>query len=71
MGSEKMLIVCDGHPVPAAEGMTVAAALLHAGAGRAFCGMGVCMECRVRIDGKPHRLACQTLCRPGMEVATQ
>ena len=35
-----------------------------------LCGMGVCYECRVTIDGVPHRLSCQTLCRPGMEVCT-
>jgi D-hydroxyproline dehydrogenase subunit gamma len=35
-----------------------------------LCGMGVCQECRVTIDGVPHRLACQTLCAQGMTVAT-
>jgi succinate dehydrogenase/fumarate reductase-like Fe-S protein len=32
--------------------------------------MGVCMGCRVTIDGRPHQLACQTLVRDGMEVTT-
>lgn len=36
----------------------------------AFCGMGVCYECRVTIDGIAHVLACQTLCRAGMDVRT-
>lgn len=31
-----------------------------------LCGMGVCQECRVTIDGRAHVLACQTLCRAGM-----
>ena len=35
-----------------------------------LCGMGVCQECRVTIDGVRHRLACQTLCAEGMEVVT-
>lgn len=35
-----------------------------------MCGMGVCQECRVTIDGVPHRLACQTLCADGMTVRT-
>ncbi len=35
-----------------------------------LCAMGVCMGCRVTIDGRPHQLACQTLVRPGMEVTT-
>lgn len=66
------------HRLPA--GVTVAAALQLAGDGctrisvrgerRApLCGMGICQECRVRIDGQL-RLACQTLCRDGMSVDT-
>ncbi|MGN6580505.1 MAG: 2Fe-2S iron-sulfur cluster-binding protein [Bordetella sp.] len=35
-----------------------------------LCGMGVCQECRVTIDGNAHRLACQTLCAAGMRVET-
>jgi succinate dehydrogenase/fumarate reductase-like Fe-S protein len=31
------------------------------------CGMGICQECRVRVDGQV-RLACQTLCVQGMRV---
>jgi predicted molibdopterin-dependent oxidoreductase YjgC len=35
-----------------------------------LCGMGICFECRVTIDGRPHQRSCQTLCAPGMEVLT-
>lgn len=35
-----------------------------------LCAMGICYECRVTIDGVPDRLACQTVCAPGMEVTT-
>jgi succinate dehydrogenase/fumarate reductase-like Fe-S protein len=35
-----------------------------------FCGMGVCQECRVTVDGV-RRLACQTLCEAGMQVQRQ
>jgi len=35
-----------------------------------LCGMGVCMECRVTIDGQPHVRGCLTLCAEGMEVLT-
>ncbi|CAH2913132.1 MAG: Hypothetical, similar to sarcosine oxidase alpha subunit, 2Fe-2S domain [uncultured Paraburkholderia sp.] len=35
-----------------------------------LCGMGVCQECRVTIDGVRHRLACQTLCTDGMNIRT-
>ena len=35
-----------------------------------LCGMGICFECRVTINGKPHCRSCQILCEPGMEVRT-
>ncbi|TWC28478.1 2Fe-2S iron-sulfur cluster protein [Pseudomonas sp. SJZ079] len=70
----------DGLPLRVAEGSTVAAALYLGGDGSSrtsvgghrrapVCGMGICQECRVNIDGQ-RRLACQTLCQPGMCVAT-
>ena len=73
-------LMLDGRPLQVASGTTVAAALARSGHGcsrtsvsgqrRApFCGMGICQECRVSIDGQ-RRLACQTLCRDGMRVET-
>ena len=35
-----------------------------------LCGMGICFECRVRINGRPHCRSCQILCEPGMDVRT-
>jgi len=32
--------------------------------------MGICFECRVTVDGRPHVRSCQVVCRPGMEVRT-
>jgi hypothetical protein len=73
----------DGAPIAAHEGETVAAALLAAGrrvlrttAVRGeprgvFCGMGVCYDCLVVIDGEPSRRACMVFAREGMQVATQ
>ncbi len=71
----------DGRPLRVVPGTTVAAALALGGDGSSrtavtgprrapFCGMGVCQECRVDIDGQ-RRLACQTLCQPGMRVETR
>lgn len=71
----------DGVRVEVPGGVTVAAALVIAGklltrrsvTGQprfALCGIGQCQECRVTIDGKPHQLACRTLCKDGMAVAT-
>ena len=64
--------------VPA--GSSVAAALAQQAPGRTrlsvtgqwrapLCGMGVCHECRVLINGR-ERLACQTTCEDGMHIAT-
>ena len=69
----------DGQPIPAHRGQTIAAALMAAGrrtfrhtrsgAPRGlFCGMGVCFECRVTVDGVAGQRACITLARPGMRV---
>lgn len=68
----------DGQPVAVAMGCTVAVALAISGNGVArisvggqarapLCGMGVCQECRVSVDGQ-RQLACQTLCAEGMRV---
>ncbi|KVU83875.1 (2Fe-2S)-binding protein [Burkholderia ubonensis] len=73
-----MIIHLDGRALTVADGLTVAAAVASSGddttrtsctgAPRApFCGMGICQECRMTIDGR-RRLACQTLCRDGMRV---
>ena len=71
----------DGRPVEARWGQSVAAALLSAGVTRfrtsvagqgrgPVCGMGTCFECRVTIDGAPHRRACLVAVAEGMEVVT-
>jgi sarcosine oxidase subunit alpha len=36
-----------------------------------LCGMGICFECRVAVDGNPHVRSCQVLCQPGMKVDTE
>jgi len=35
-----------------------------------LCGMGICFECRLTVDGESHVRSCQTVCRDGMEVVT-
>ena len=70
----------DGTRVRIPVGSSVAAALAQqppggtrlsvSGQWRApLCGMGVCHECRVLINGR-ERLACQTVCEDGMLIAT-
>lgn len=80
---EPVTILVDGVPVPAHQGETVAAALLAVdhrilrttlirGEPRGiFCGMGVCYDCLVVIDGRPSRRACVTPVSDGMRVGTQ
>ena len=79
--SDELQLSIDGQPVRVRAGTSVAAALHTGGLGgiarhsvlgqpRApFCGMGICQECRVQVDGR-RQLACQTPCRDGMRVET-
>ncbi len=75
-------LTVDGREVRVAAGAIVAAAITRAGRNmyrrstrgepRApLCGMGICFECRVTINGCPHCLSCQTLCEDGMQVVTE
>jgi aerobic-type carbon monoxide dehydrogenase small subunit (CoxS/CutS family) len=36
-----------------------------------FCGMGVCFDCLVEVDGRPSVRACRTTVKAGMRVETQ
>jgi sarcosine oxidase subunit alpha len=35
-----------------------------------LCGIGICFECRVSINGRRHCRSCQIVCEPEMEVET-
>jgi sarcosine oxidase subunit alpha len=79
---QRVTIRVNGKPVEACCGETLFAVLLAAGittlrhsfkgqtktARGGLCGMGVCQECRVTVDGLPDRRACMTEVREGMEV---
>jgi D-hydroxyproline dehydrogenase subunit gamma len=78
--SEVHLLVND-RPVSMPIGSSVAAAIAIAGVTAyrhsvnaepraALCGMGICAECRVTINGRAHCLSCQTICEDGMRVST-
>lgn len=70
----------DAHVVEVPAGASVAAAVAQvrlqfrqssSGQPRApLCGMGVCFECRVRIDGIGQQRACLVDVRNGMQVRT-
>jgi D-hydroxyproline dehydrogenase subunit gamma len=77
----EVTVTVNGTPVVVPSGTTVAVAMMLAG--RAcrtsvsgeprgpLCGMGICFECRVAIDGIQHCRSCQVLCEQGMQVTTE
>ena len=77
----RVSIVVDGRAISVPEGATVAAVLVGNGVARfrrsvsgeprgPLCAMGICFECRVKIDGAPHRRACMVEVAPGMRIET-
>ena len=80
--SDSIEITFDGKPIAARAGESVAAALAAHGilslrttrdaADRGmFCGMGVCQDCLVEIDGKPEQRACMTKVDRPLQVRRQ
>ncbi|HUA58193.1 MAG TPA: (2Fe-2S)-binding protein [Verrucomicrobiae bacterium] len=79
--SDTIRLTVDDVPVDAPAGSMVSAAVALAGKTSyrrsvtgeprsPLCGMGICFECRVTIDGRPHQKSCQVPCMDGMEVRT-
>jgi len=74
-------ITVDGEPLAAYPGDTVASALYAAGK-RAWrrsragdqrgllCGIGLCFDCLLTVDGVPNQRACQIPVQDGMIVTT-
>jgi len=79
---QKIKLIVDGKKVTAYKGETVLAALIASGykimrtnpvshkPRGAFCGMGICFECTMTIDGIPNTRACMTEVHEGMTVET-
>lgn len=70
--NDEITIKFEERSIPCRRGETLAAALTAAGELRLrhtrsgddrgmFCGMGVCQECLVEIDGRPAQRACMTV----------
>jgi len=83
MANNPMMIAVriDKKEVLVRAGSTVASALLNSGCGRfrdslsgrgrsALCGMGICFECRVTIDGVSGLRSCMIRVNEGMSVET-
>ena len=79
---DKFEIEVDGKTLSASGGQTIAEALLANGL-RGFrmtrkqsprgvyCGMGICYECRMIVNGVPNVRTCVTPATPGCRIATQ
>jgi aerobic-type carbon monoxide dehydrogenase small subunit (CoxS/CutS family) len=81
-GGEKFEIEVDGKTILSCSGQTIAEALLANGvrtlrmtqkqASRGvYCGMGICYECRMIVNGIPNVRTCMTLATPGSRITTQ
>lgn len=79
--SASVALVVDSRPCIVPEATSVAAALLGAGivafrqsvTGQPrtpLCGMGICYECRLTIDGVANRRACLVTVADGMHIET-
>jgi predicted molibdopterin-dependent oxidoreductase YjgC len=78
-----LTITLDGAALEAREGESIAAALLASGRRSTrwtartgeprgyFCGMGVCQDCLVTVDGLPNVRACMTPVREGLRIESQ
>jgi D-hydroxyproline dehydrogenase subunit gamma len=78
---DTVVVVVNGELVPMPVGSMVSAAILKAGVASfrksvsgeprgPLCGMGICFECRVKIDAEMHCRSCQTVCQNGMDIRT-
>ena len=77
--ADRVLLTVNGVKVEVPTGAMVSTAVAMAGVSAyrrsvngeprgPLCGMGICFECRVTIDGKPHQRGCQIPCSEGMEI---
>jgi sarcosine oxidase subunit alpha len=78
---DSVTLLVNGGPITVPTGAMVSTAIAIAGVSRyrrsvsgeprgPLCGMGICFECRVTINGRAHCRSCQVVCQPGMEVRT-
>ena len=76
--STPVKVLLNGQWVQASTQETVLALMINAGLRSvqselsmprfALCGMGICHDCAVEIDGQRAQLACLRYCREGMQV---
>lgn len=78
--SETVAVIVNGTEVQVPRGATAAAALMVAEAWRRsisgelrgpLCGMGICYECRAKVDGMAQVKTCQVAVVAGMQIETE
>ncbi len=81
--SPPITFVFDGQQLPAAAGQSIGGALIAAGhrswrrtrlGGEPrgiFCGIGICYDCLITVNGQPNRRACVIEAHEGDIVSTQ
>ncbi|MFC7343567.1 (2Fe-2S)-binding protein [Saccharopolyspora griseoalba] len=79
---ERFQVAFDGRALPATAGQSLAAVLLDAGIRSwrttrvqhrprgLFCGIGICYDCLLTVDGVPNQRACLVPARPGMTLSS-
>ena len=77
---QPFIVMVDGITASAYPGETLATVLIAAGFRRfrrtllsgeprgPFCGMGICFDCLLTVNGRPNVRACLTLAQPGDEI---
>lgn len=82
-GKKEVKITVDGKVIKAIDGEPIASALLAAGITTFrktwkrkeprgyFCGIGLCTDCMMIVDGKPNVRTCITPVKDGMRIKTQ
>ena len=82
MSEPVLRMTIDGREVTARPGQSVGAALVDAGirswraarrSGRPrglFCGIGVCYDCLITVDGVPNQRACLVPAADGLTLTT-
>jgi len=79
--SSSVTVHVNGQPVTVRAGTVVAAAIAMAGETQfrlsvlrqprgPLCGMGICMECRATINGRPFCRTCLIPCEGNMKIET-
>ena len=77
--SDTVRISVNNSVIKVPAGTIVAAALAYAGLTQfrrsvsgeprgPLCGMGICMECRVTINGQANCRSCEIVCAESMEI---